>query len=53
MLHIRSYAAAVFHDPAMDAVSGSVDDHTQAAFLPGAPDIGWLAPQGSFIQIAV
>ena len=52
VLHVHADPAAIFEDAALEAFPGSPDDHFQPALLACPPDVGWLAAQGGFFEVA-
>src|ERR1700690_3514648 len=53
MLNIHSDAASIFEHAALDAFTGSSDDHLKSALLSGAPHIRGFATQSGFLHISV
>ena len=53
MLNVHAYPAAIFKDFALHAFAGSTDDHFETSLLTRPPDVGGLAAQGSFVEVAL
>jgi hypothetical protein len=50
-LDVHANAAAVLQHFPIHSLAGGFQEHTQAALLPGSPNIGRLAAAGGFIEI--
>ncbi|MFN2195675.1 MAG: SDR family oxidoreductase, partial [Anaerolineales bacterium] len=48
---IHTHPAAILQNRTARLITGCLQDHLQAAFLPSPPDIGWFAAQRGFFHI--
>jgi hypothetical protein len=51
VLQVQTQAATVVEHASVDPLAGGLEDPAQPAFLPGAPDVRWLAAQRSARQV--